>query len=612
MIDSKFINSIKKFDVINLIFGLVAILFSGWYLLPWLIGENLIGVIDAPSNTFQSIYSWMPIIRDVANGNLFPAVPTISPNLESIRFYPYLMLWIYGFIIKFLGYGGVVVIGQWLLPLASFILLTKIFQRYLSFLWAISLSFLGTLSFTEWPFHQFLIRLLQGQGLENLGVYQSLEILNFPFPSFSTFLFLLLFFISTKPGYLSHRRILILTVSWSFLSQVHPADAIFGLVFWVSYLTIRLVRQKENKQHLIAFLTIQCLVITIICFPAICAFIMTGVNKNGFSSFSGFDAYYFFSYFIIPVLLIALIYIIQRVDLFEILFKFWHIYVLLLIEILLVLLASFLNGPNLFIVQNRIALLFLHLYYYVPVIYYAARPSHQYYKGTESKTVSTLLRNLFYQIFGKYSAVYLPVIIVLLILFALISAYKNYSFQKTTAQPQLIVVTAEFETLKAYYGKNDVLVSETPATNLLTTILPKTSYGSLWVNRFANAISQDEVIDRLVLFSRIYNWPLNKFICFMLPGELQKGRGNLVKLNSESIDSMGVGYWLVFNHKILSDSQKKAYIEDLKGRYLNINIQLALKRFHVNKVFAYHSISPDLPINGKFRIGNGYLYQLRS
>lgn len=598
-----------------------SLVFACWSLYPLLNGMfDYPGLVTSPSSVFQSTYSWMPLIRSVANGVLFPSIPSITPDTQSMHFYPYITLWFNGLLQFLLGYKGTIFVGQWLLPTLNFYLLGIIFQRYLSPLWSIALTSLALISFSDWPFRDFLLGLIHGQGWMQLGVSQPLEIVHFPIPSFSTFAFLILFYFSTDSTKLTNQRLFSMTFMWALMTQVHIVDAIFGLAFWFTYTLIRLVRQKETLFAIIMKLVAQLTLVAIVASPVLYAYLKSNISGVSYGADLGlFSAgvnahvglYYCIAYFIVPLTLMFFIYQIQRVDIYEILFKFWYVYVLMILEALLLAISVFSPfGIHLSVVQNRIAFFFLHFYYYVPVIYFASRANHTYYSGTESGRIAASLRNLLNKFFTQYSRIYLPVFILLLIVFAGTSAFNFIHFQKSTATPELLTSWNELTQLQNSIPDNNVIVSETPAVNLLATISRNSATTSLWINRFANDVSINETIDRLALYARIYDWSEDKFIQFMLPGELQKKRSNIVSLDINELNASGVGYWLVFHERPLVEANKTAYIQMLSKHYRDLDIKHALKTYNIKSIYAYQTIDAAIPVKNKIKLAQGYLYEI--
>jgi hypothetical protein len=596
---------------------LAAMIFFTWYPLQWLLGGH--SYLDISTvGAFKSTYSWMPLLHRVANGLFFPSYSSLLSSVGGAYFYPYMTVWASGIIFALWGYSGLILIGQWLLPLASFLIFIRIFRRYLSELWSVTIAFVAFVAFSDWPFHHFLMGLLFGKGWLDLSTYQSLEILHFPIPAFSIFTFLVLFYVSTQQVRLTGHRITMLTTCWALLSQVHIIDAIYGLTFWFTYFTIRFFRQNKKPYAIFSLVVVQLFIVLLIVSPLIYGFFkdnasgMTRAINLGMLVSSPIvqgGLYYYFAYFILPLTLMMIIYFIQRVDFYEIVFKFWHVYMLMLIEFILVSISIVTPiDINLFVLQNRIAFFFLHFYYYVPFLYYAARSPHTYFIGVESVSLFSALRNGLSRLFSVYNRVYLPIIIVLLIIFSSVSAYNSFSYQKDILRPTLSSALQELNELKSYFPSGSLLVSETPIVNLLSSTLPHVDYGSLWANRFIDDIPIEEAIDRLVLYARIYSWPSEKFISFMLPGVLQQSRNALVKVTPESISASGIGYWLIFHNHSMSSSELLNYSKMLKDRYYNLNIKQAMHRFHVERIFARSVLPKGMLFRKAIKIPGGYIY----
>ena len=89
--------------------------------------------------------------------------------------------------------------------------------------------------------------------------------------------------------------------------------------------------------------------------------------------------YYFVVYFFIPISFLTIVYLFQRIDLYEIIVRFFPIFLLMIIELCLILLkinTGFGLQPEL--IFDRIGTFFLHLFYYVPTLYFLSRPAVSY------------------------------------------------------------------------------------------------------------------------------------------------------------------------------------------------------------------------------------------
>ena len=126
---------------------------------------------------------------------------------------------------------------------------------------------------------------------------------------------------------------------------------------------------------------------------------------------------------LLPIAMMVVLFVIHKIDSYEIFYKFWPIYILMALEFILVTTAFFFGkGINLEILTSRIPLFFLHFYYYLPIIFYASRQYYSYNIGKDGSRARNELRKMIFIIFNKLNYIYLPLIIVLVILFALISS----------------------------------------------------------------------------------------------------------------------------------------------------------------------------------------------
>ena len=613
----------RNFVLLSATFG-AFIIFSSWNLLQMFFGTpEYFGIITSSVSEFKSVSSWMPLIRAVAQGNLFPSASTVDLNAQALLYYPYISLWFSGAIAYFFNTKGLIIIGQVILPTLTFYLMVKIYNRYINKLWSITISFITLIAFSDWSFRAFLIDLIKGESLLNLGVLQPLEISFFPIPSFSVFIFLLIFYFSTSRVRLTLKRITVFTCLWAIHTQIHPTDGIFGLVFWFCFFPIRLYRQSNNTLDYKLFFQVmlQFFISIIMISPLIYGWSMKVDMGYPFANELGFltanvhpkiNLYYYVVYLLLPILLMIFIYLTKRIDKYEILYKFWHIYMLLLVEIILInSSAIFTKGVDIDIIQKRIALFFLHLYYYVPIIYYASMPIRKnILHGSEAKKISLSFSKGLFFIFARFNRVYLPIILFLVLLFAGTSAYRNFQHQKDFNSTFLSKTLNEFENIKKYYPENGLIISQTPATNMLAVNMLGTKYSSLWVNSLANNISGYEIIDRLVLYAFIYNWPIEKFESFMSPGILQAGDGKQFNLSLNEIEFSGIGFWLLFNRRTLSSKEQDRYEQLIFNRYTQFDIEEGLKKYNVSHIFAYNDISPSIPVKSVIKLKSGNIYQV--
>lgn len=334
-----------------------------------------------------------------------------------------LNLYIYNLIHNLWGAQGLIFTYEIIFPSLCFFALTKIFYRYLNKLWSVALAMVGLIVFVNYPFREFLIQLISGKPFSTLGTSDLPTI--FGTQSLSFFVFLTLFYFSINHFKFPSRRLSVITCLWALYSKISFLDALFGLTFWFTYFPIRLIRQKHIKSFSdglkeILFQLFLAGIILVLGFGHSINLVHIHNNLN-------IGLFYYVAYFILPILLLVLAYFVQRVDYYEIFFKFWHVYTLMAIELLVVIICNFFSfGINFNPLTGHTPLFFLHFYYYIPALYYLTRPYTEFNSGVEGSKFMGSVRKLTSLIFYKLSAIYLSVIILLLFIFAGLSANKNF------------------------------------------------------------------------------------------------------------------------------------------------------------------------------------------
>lgn len=337
-------------------------------------------------------------------------------------FYPYISMWISDQINSAMGGYGSTLIGQLLLPTAVFTLLVFIYRRHLSLIWAVSLALLAVSVITEHPFREFLLQLFLGDWID-LGSDNLPEILFFPVPSFSTLYFLAIFYLATHGSVrvMEERNLWILTILFSLIIYINAIDIIFALPFWFIYFPLKLIRKKIHLKKVVLVCLIQLALVVLVISPAL---FLAEFNVRSITSYS-IDFYYVCVYLLTPLAIMCLLFLVQRIDPYDLLYRFRHVYILMLAEVVMLIVALTGIVPlNLQISQNRLAQFFAHTYYYLPIIYYASQSIPSPVFGTESSRYSKYVRGALHIYFAKYSALYLVPLIVLLCIYNLTSGIK--------------------------------------------------------------------------------------------------------------------------------------------------------------------------------------------
>jgi hypothetical protein len=601
--------------------------FAGWDMAHWFFDAvPHLGEVACMPSVFSEYTSWLPLACRVAEGNLFPVLSAIDGSAQGVGIYPYFSIWAHGLLIACFGLEGSYFVGRALIPVFCYLVLYRILRRNLPKRWSVAIGAVGLISFASLPFRTFILGLLSGKDWVELGTIQPLEIAHFPVPSFSLLAFLITFLLSIQNRYWTLRRISFLTAIWALQSQIHLINAIFGLVFWFCSFPIRLGRQNRDTSlgKQLVWVTGQGLIALIFLSPTILSYgylLWSGMLELssldlGLSHYpSHFGPLYYVLYFLLPVLLVVVAYFTHRVDPYELLYKFWPVFVLLLTEVMMITahhFSIFAISPDL--TYKRLGIFFLHFYYFIPAVYYLGRPSLNFTSGIEASWLMTTIRRAFFWFFHHASKIYIPLVMVLLTLFASASIVASVRHSVSVKKPLLEEAWNQLQHLTADINKSQrqCLVSDNPAVNLLLPMV--TSFSTLWVDRFSNRVGTTEIATRLALHARLFDWSEDRFVEFMSPGVLQSHEeGNAIQLHKDDIQKMGVGYWLAMHRSNLATPElKNAYEMNLREIYRNARIVDLLHRFGVSRVHAEGSIAVDNIFDDIIKTPHGTYYFLNN
>nr|BFD31165.1 hypothetical protein GTC16762_07830 [Pigmentibacter ruber] len=597
---------------------LIFLIFSLWDILGCLNGYcNLYSSASVTAMKFSEINSWLPLSFRVSQGNLFPIFPSIDPSASGVSFFPYFSLWFQGLSIKLFGLNGSYIFGHVFFPVFDFILLYLIFRKYVNTLWSVSLSFIALVSFIGLPFRKFLFEVFLGNSQINIATLQSLNVAGFPFPSFSLFCFLGVFILSLENKKISNRRLFFLTAIWALQSQIYVINSIVGLLFWFMFFPIRLKRENimMNYSLLIRKILIQFIIVIVIVSPTVFAFFnhSRGLSFSELGIISDtknviFSDVFVFLYFVFPLLLTISISFISKSDPYEFLYKFSPIIILFLIESGFYIFGIIFNLsiPNT-LLFSRLSMVFFHFLYLIPAIYYISFRITTFYFN-KNQYFQNYLRKILIFLNTKLSYILLPLIIIFLFLFATISARKNYIHVKNISSVEEVKAHEELTLLTKDLPKGLAVLAENPLVNLMIPI--STDNATLWVNRFANNVSQKEVIKRFALIANIFGWSQNEFLKFMQKGQFQDIAqiNNPINIDSSNIFNSGVGYWLTMHNSTLSEIEQKKYVEQLIYEYKNIDAKLMIDKYKLFRILS-SKVLYSLPDNfTETKTNIGYLY----
>ena len=301
------------------------------------------------------------------------------------------------------------------LPVLIFVFLQKILLKYINFLWATSISALSIFSYAGYDFKEFIFELFFNFSDLSEITQKKIILLENPNISFAVLIFLVITFFCLKINRFNFNQIATITIAWSFFSFYSFSGSITGLIFWTIYSSIRIFRLK--KSSLSALIT---------GISSSVFFVFFILAFNNFISIEGYSVeniynislIYFLFYFVGPVLLILSIYFFYKIDFYEIFVKFMPIYVLMFSDLIAsIYLANYKDNyqtHEYFVYPHFI----LHFLYIIPIIYYLSKPLSPFIENKKNKINS--LKKYIFIFFNRMNKIYLPMMILLLILFLVI------------------------------------------------------------------------------------------------------------------------------------------------------------------------------------------------
>ena len=383
MVNSKYKNFLinNSYPIFLFIFFLVY--FSLW--LKFNLNTSLINNNDL--DTAIKIYNYKPY------ASLF---------LDKIIFYPSIKI--------FLGYC--------FFPALVSVIIFLIFKKILANnLWSLSLAILSIIATENYPFIKFLTSFLNDFEIKNsVNLFENFEIMGFPIPSFSTFSFCLIFYLSINNFKFSRSKIYLITFLWLLMPHIHPVDGFIGNFYWVILIIVLLLQKRiqlEKKDYII--LSILFIINNFILLNQLNFEILELTESQSIPKYN------LLFYFILPVILMTVCFKLLKIDLYEFTQKFLNIYLIMLIEIILIFLSLKGFGFELQMLENRITMFLLHYLYYVPVIYYLSKDEIFYNNSSNKQTYSGKIVIILFYIFNKYKSIYLTTFIFIMISYLFLS-----------------------------------------------------------------------------------------------------------------------------------------------------------------------------------------------
>ena len=557
---------------------------------------HLYGVVNVDRLTFEAIYCYLPMVHQFSFASLlhFDQITLlqlsrlISLILEKILFVR----------VCHSNIDAYFFLTNNFFPLISFWVIFQIYKRYVSTAWALLLAFLGISFFSNFSMTDYFFQVFFRHGnMITKASFSPLEISRTPIPSLTFLIFILCFYWSTSTYKISIKRSMFLSALWALNAYVYLFNFIAGMIFWCGFIVfVQYIRKRFFKGRFMAkLLILNVFVIGVVLAPLILKMQSAsgGIDRHFYQSLGilyrdaglifpqwGIAVGYFF-----PILITLLAIRIYCADYYELFYKFMPIFILICTEVI-VLNLHFIFGSffptRLFLI--RIGNFFLPYLYFIPALYFFSMPIKRLFHNTTRSAIAEKIHWGVDRYVIRFRIIISAIGIILMSLFVLFSNLRYFVHYRKQVAPIMNQVQARYSELIAYAGGVDgIAVSEDLPVNLLLSALGRKE--SLLPNSFNTEMKKEEIIDRLILYARIFNWPKERFLNFMLPNHVYKffySKNDFIV--SESVFKNGFGYWLTWHLREMAAGELEGYRLSILKRFETMNLNESMKKKHITIV----------------------------
>ncbi len=604
------------------LFGLkdILILFSD----TW---PHLYSVVNVPRAHWEEIYCYLPFAGHFSLDNIMPAAPMAYPGHSQFSFFPILTLISQGIILKCVCFSNIdiyLLSMHTIFPMLSFWIIFLVFNRYIAVSWSLLFTLLGVTTFPNFSFLPYLFNIgINPSVAVQTASLSPMELTRTPIPSFTFFFFILSFYLSTREIKPTKLRCYCMSVLWALNLYIYLFNFIAGILFWGLYLIYTcFIRDRTLIFVNVAKTILPNLFIVLFAISPVLIkrfFLQTPLDVEIFQKMelvsrgAGFiinDWGAIYSY-LVPILAVFIVIWIYCADYYELFYKFTPVFIVILVEIFVsnlhIVLGEFVQ-PELF--NIRIADYFMRFFYFIPIIYFLSRPYKKLFHHQAKHKFSDKI-HIFCDRYINQKRVLISVIGILAASFFCIFStlrYVNHFCQSVA--PRMEIVEKEYRDLSSFIRKGEgMITSEDIPVNLLIPVL--STQETLLVNAFTNYISSDEILNRLILYAKIFNWDNERFIDFMMPSEeYNKFNTENAFLLTDTILKKGFGYWLLNHRKQMNADELKEYRDKIVRFFHACDVMADIRKYKIKAVQTFQPINPVIPIQSVVKRAEYTIYLL--
>jgi len=607
--------SISVFIVLIFGFGDLLVLMGGYW-------PHLYGVAGVPLARWEEVVCYMPFANAFSTDNPLPIAPSYDRTLSGLSHMPFITMVLSGMIFKTLSLGNkdiYLLFCHSVLPMLNFWLIYSIYHFFLRKRWAILLAFFGIGYYSAFSsVGYFLNVFFRGGSFIEASPLAFPEISRTPFPGISLLLYLVAFYLTIRTKKVRMRDVLFLSMLWGLQVYVYFFNFISGLIFfilWIVYATYLTDRQGFRKR-LLKHIGSALIVIFLIILPfletsqnEIFKTLQTKLSSGSVTSFYVGNWGFILSY-LLPSMLLVITFYFFRCDIYEL----FHRFTLALIGIAIDL---FMGGINLFtdsispaLYQHRISGIFFRYFYFIPFLYFISIPYKRSSLGMSRiivqirDTPARYIHRLFY----VYDYLIIIVGMIFISFVIVMGGVHNFENHQINVSQQMKEASAQLKAIERSIKKNTTVVLENIEANLLVPSLYQNT--SLLSGSIINFVPDEMVLERLILYAKIYKWNKEEYLNFMLPSKEYANLNSYIDSNmtmDRELFTKGLGYWLYNFNKKLDVEALKSYKDMLSISFDKADISKLLSKHNVSAIVSRKPVLLEVPGTTVSKIDGYYI-----
>jgi hypothetical protein len=301
-----------------------------------------------------------------------------------------------------------------------------------------------------------------------------------------------------------------------------------------------------------------------------------------------------FSSLVLPLGLLLFSMFIFRADLYEMFYQYTPVLIVMLIDLALGIANLLLAGSaSMDLHYLRISSLFYRFFFFIPFLYFSSMPIRRRRLGRQSRFTEL---ESWLQVFLQKSihgfrvqiGVALIVLISAILMLAHMKVYENHN---SNVAPAMRKVESQLKISKELPGeKGSIVAYESIAANLLVPSVGASP--SLLSSAFGNYVDEQGILERIVLYAKIFNWTEMRFMDFMMPSGDFSSMGSLTPstLIDDNTMNSGLGYWLMNHEKYMEGKSLEQYRAMLEDAYSTMEIEGLLIKHNVRSIVATNQL----------------------